>query len=64
VQTDLIDRLGADDRNTSKCRQRRPVNGEMKEARGFRHFSMRGVHGEWALVCIAQNLLKLAGRTR
>ena len=42
-----------------------PVNGQIKEARGFRRFSMRGVRkvrGEWALVCIAHNLLKLAKR--
>jgi transposase len=40
-----------------------PVNGHIKEARGFRRFSMRGltkVRGEWTLVCIAHNLLKLA----
>lgn len=42
-----------------------PVNGQIKEARGFRRFSMRGVRkvrGEWALVCTAHNLLKLAAR--
>jgi IS5 family transposase len=40
-----------------------PVNGQIKEARGFRRFSMRGlrkVRGEWSLVCTAHNLLKLA----
>ena len=40
-----------------------PVNGHIKEARGFRRFSLRGlgkVRGEWTLVCIAHNLLKLA----
>lgn len=40
-----------------------PVNGQIKEARGFRRFSMRGlrkVRGEWSFVCAAHNLLKLA----
>ncbi len=40
-----------------------PVNGQIKEARGFRRFSLRGlskVRGEWSLVCAAHNLLKLA----
>jgi len=41
-----------------------PVNGQIKEARGFRRFLLRGlakVRGEWALVCTAHNLTKLAG---
>lgn len=40
-----------------------PVNGHIKEARGFRRFSMRGrakTRGEWSLVCTAHNILKLA----
>ena len=40
-----------------------PVNGQIKEARGFRRFSMRGAakaSGEWSLVTTAHNLLKLA----
>jgi transposase len=40
-----------------------PVFGQIKHARGFRQFLMRGlakVSGEWAMVCIAHNLLKLA----
>ena len=39
-----------------------PVFGQIKEARGFRRFSMRGlaaVRGEWNLVCATHNLLKL-----
>lgn len=39
-----------------------PVFGQIKEARGFRRFSLRGkrkVACEWALVCLAHNLLKL-----
>ena len=40
-----------------------PAFGQIKEARRFRRFSMRGlnkVQGEWSLVCAAHNLLKLA----
>jgi transposase len=39
-----------------------PVFGQIKEARGFRQFSLRGlekVNGEWNLVCLTHNLLKL-----
>ena len=40
-----------------------PVFGQIKQARGFRQFLLRGldqVHHEWGLVCIAHNLSKLA----
>ena len=39
-----------------------PVFGQIKEARGFRRFSFRGllkIAGEWSLVCLTHNLLKL-----
>jgi hypothetical protein len=39
-----------------------PVFGQIKQARGFRQFLLRGlkkVQGEWALVCTAHNVLKL-----
>jgi transposase len=39
-----------------------PVFGQMKHARGFRQFLLRGyqkVNAEWKLVCTAHNLLKL-----
>src|ERR1700674_3086164 len=39
-----------------------PVFGQIKEARGFRQFLLRGlakVRGEWALVCLTHNILKL-----
>jgi hypothetical protein len=39
-----------------------PVFGQIKEARGFRQFLLRGlawVRGEWRLACTAHNLLKL-----
>lgn len=40
-----------------------PAFGQIKEARGFRRFLLRGldkVPREWALVCTAHNLVKLA----
>lgn len=39
-----------------------PVFGQIKGARGFRQFLLRGlekVKGEWSLICTAHNLLKL-----
>ncbi len=39
-----------------------PVFGQIKQARGFRQFLLRGVEkvrGEWALVCATHNVLKL-----
>ena len=39
-----------------------PVNGQIKQARGFRQFLRRGIERvgqEWALICTAHNLLKL-----
>ncbi|HEV7372325.1 transposase, partial [Arenibaculum sp.] len=41
-----------------------PVFGQIKQARGFRQFLMRGltkVRAEWAFLCTVHNLLKLAG---
>jgi transposase len=40
-----------------------PVFGQIKQARGFRQFLLRGidkVQAEWALICTAHNLTKLA----
>jgi hypothetical protein len=40
-----------------------PVFGQIKQARGFRQFLLRGlnnVRGEWAMLCTAHNLFKLA----
>jgi hypothetical protein len=40
-----------------------PVFGQIKQARGFRQFLMRGLacaQAEWAMVCTAHNLCKLA----
>ena len=39
-----------------------PVFGQIKGARGFRRFALRGlakVNGEWNLVCLTHNLLKV-----
>ena len=38
-----------------------PLFGQIKEARGFRHFLLRvaKVRCEWALVCLTHNILKL-----
>ena len=41
-----------------------PVFGQIKQARGFRQFLLRGlsqVAGEWSLLCSVHNMLKLAG---
>ena len=40
-----------------------PVFGQIKQARGFRQFLLRGIENvsaEWALICTAHNLVKLA----
>jgi transposase len=39
-----------------------PVFGQIKGVRGFRRFSLRGlakIQGEWCLVCLTHNLLKI-----
>jgi Transposase DDE domain len=43
-----------------------PVFGQIKQIRGFRQFLLRGVakvRAEWALICTAHNLIKLARAT-
>jgi len=52
--------------NKAICRRRKaivePIFGQIKEARGFRQFSFRGlanVDAEWSLICACHNLLKL-----
>jgi hypothetical protein len=42
-----------------------PVFGQIKQARGFRQFLLRGIYkvaDEWALICTAHNLSKLITR--
>ncbi len=44
-----------------------PIFGQIKQARGFRQFLMRGMEnmrGEWSLVCMTHNLLKLFASQR
>lgn len=44
-----------------------PVFGQIKQARGFRQFLLRGlekVTAEWSLICTAHNFLKLAAMVR
>jgi hypothetical protein len=39
------------------------VFGQIKQARGFRQFLLRGIDkvtAEWALICTAHNITKLA----
>jgi len=41
-----------------------PIFGQIKQARGFRQFLLRGMakmRGEWSLICMTHNLLKLFG---
>ena len=43
-----------------------PVFGQIKEARGLRRFLLRGlqkVRGEWSLITLTHNILKLHGAT-
>jgi hypothetical protein len=47
------------------CKQRKmivePMFGQVKEVRGFRRFSFRGLQkneAEWSLICLTHNLLK------
>ena len=44
-----------------------PVFGQIKQARGYRQFLLRGkekVSGEWQLICTGHNVLKLFGAWR
>jgi hypothetical protein len=44
-----------------------PVFGQIKQARGFRQFLLRGraqVQAEWAMICAVHNLLKLAAASQ
>jgi transposase len=57
-----LDRTGHRSRYRLRKQVVEPVFGQVKEGRGFRRFSLRGlakVPHEWALICTAHNLLKL-----
>lgn len=58
-----LERAGQRSRYRLRKQVVEPVFGQMKQARGFRQFSLRGldkVRAEWAMICTAHNLLKLA----
>src|SRR6195952_4011944 len=59
---DKIRRAGRLSRYRLRQQVVEPVFGQIKQARGFRQFLLRGlskVRGEWAMLCTAHNLLKL-----
>ena len=59
----LLKREGRDGRYRLRKTAVEPVFGQIKQARRFRQFLMRGVENarrEWTLICIAHNLNKLA----
>lgn len=61
-----IKRAGRSSRYRLRKQVVEPVFGQIKQARGFRQFLLRGfdnVKREWAMICTAHNLLKLAKAT-
>jgi Transposase DDE domain len=60
---DKLKRAGRRSRYRLRKQVVEPVFGQIKQARGFRQFLLRGfdkVKAEWALICTAHNLAKLA----
>jgi transposase len=60
---DKLKRAGWRSRYRLRKQTVEPVFGQIKQARGFRQFLLRGidkVKAEWALICTAHNLTKLA----
>lgn len=60
---DTLARAGRRSRYRLRKQVVEPVFGQIKQARGFRQFLLRGiakVRAEWALLCTVHNLLKLA----
>nr|AMK59377.1 transposase IS4 family protein [uncultured bacterium UPO57] len=60
---DKLKRAGPRSRYRLRKHVVEPVFGQIKQARGFRQFLLRGVEkvtAEWALICTAHNLTKLA----
>ena len=60
---DKLKRAGRRTRYRLRKQVVEPVFGQIKQARGFRQFLLRGidkVKAEWALICTAHNLTKLA----
>jgi len=67
AMADRLKRAGRRSRYRLRKQTVEPVFGQIKQARGFRQFLLRGldkVRGEWAMICTAHNLLKLAQTTR
>ena len=63
---DKLKRAGWRSRYRLRKQTVEPVFGQIKQARGFRQFLLRGiekVRAEWALICTAHNLAKLARLT-
>ena len=60
---DKLKRAGWRSRYRLRKQTVEPVFGQIKQARGFRQFLLRGiekVRAEWAMICTAHNLTKLA----
>jgi transposase len=60
---DKLKRAGRRSRYRLRKQIVEPVFGQIKQARGFRQFLLRGIEkvkAEWALICTAHNLTKLA----
>ena len=63
AMADKLRRAGRRSRYRLRKQVVEPVFGQIKQARGFRQFLLRGlpnVRAEWAMVCTAHNLTKLA----
>src|SRR5262245_31848212 len=63
VMRDKLKRAGWRSRYRLRKQIVEPVFGQIKQARGFRQFLLRGIEkvtAEWALICTAHNLTKLA----
>lgn len=61
--TTKLKRAGRRSRYRLRTQIVEPVFGQIKQARGFRQFLLRGldkVRAEWAMICTVHNLLKLA----
>ena len=63
AMAERLKRAGRRSRYRPRKQVAEPVFGQIKQARGFRQFLLRGldqVRSEWAMICTAYNLLKLA----
>jgi transposase len=63
AMTDKLKRAGWRSRYRLRKQVVEPVFGQIKQARGFRQFLLRGIEkvkAEWAMICTAHNLTKLA----